>query len=325
MEYRLLGHSGLKVSAVGLGCNNFGMTIDATQTKAVVDAALDHGITLFDTADIYGGKGQSEIFLGKALGKKRSNALIATKFGNAMGDGPYETGGSRRYIMTAVEDSLRRLKTDYIDLYQIHKPDPDTPIEETLSALDDLVTSGKVRYIGCSNFSGWQLVEAQWTASTSGTQPFISAQNRYSLLSREIELDLTEPAEKYGVGILPFFPLESGLLTGKYQKGKKPPKGTRWHAWQGRGAMADAFWSDDKFAQVERLQTACDRDGVSLLELAFGWLLANPSVSSVIAGATKPAQIKKNVEAAAYQPSDQMLDDVDTITQPQQQGGMPRR
>lgn len=325
MEHRLLGHSGLKVSAVGLGCNNFGMTIDERQTKTVVDAALDHGITLFDTADIYGGKGQSEIFLGKALGKRRCDALIATKFGSAMGDGPYATGGSRRYIMRAVEDSLRRLKTDYIDLYQIHKPDPDTPIEETLSALDDLVRSGKVRYIGCSNFSGWQLVESQWTASVSGLQPFISAQNRYSLLSREIELDLTDPAEKYGVGILPFFPLESGLLTGKYKRDRKPPKGTRWHAWQGRGAMTDAFWSDDKFAQVERLQGLCDEDGVELLDLAFGWLLANPSVSSVIAGATKPAQIKKNVEAAMYEPSEQMLDAVDEITLPQKKGGMPGR
>jgi len=325
MEYRNLGHSGLKVSSVGLGCNNFGMTIDETATKTVVDAALDHGITLFDTANIYGGKGQSEIFLGKALGKKRSQAVVATKFGSAMGEGPYETGGSRRYIMKAVDDSLRRLKTDYIDLYQIHKPDPETPIEETLGALDDLVASGKVRYVGCSNFSGWQLVEAQWTASATDLHPFISAQNRYSLLTREIELDLVEPAEKYGVGILPFFPLESGLLTGKYKKDKNPPKGTRWHAWQGRGAMADAFWSDEKFAQVERLHALCDADGCQLLDLAFGWLLASPSVSSVIAGATKAAQIKSNVEAAEYQPSEEVLVGVDEITLPQKMGGMPGR
>jgi aryl-alcohol dehydrogenase-like predicted oxidoreductase len=325
MEYRALGHSGLKVSAVGLGCNNFGMTIDETQTKAVVTAAIDHGITLFDTADIYGGKGTSETYLGKALGKNRRDVLIATKFGNPMGDGPYARGGSRRYITHAVEESLRRLKTDYIDLYQIHTPDPDTPIEETLRALDDLVHSGKVRYIGCSNFSGWQLVEAQWTAATSGLTPFISAQNRYSVLSREIEIDLTEPAEQYGVGILPFFPLESGLLTGKYKQGKKPAKGTRWHAWQGRGAMANAFWSDDKFALVNQLQNACNRDGATLLELAFGWLLSNENVSSVIAGATKPAQIKSNVEAAAYRPSQDVLSAVDDITRPVPPGGMPGR
>lgn len=325
MEYRALGQSGLKVSAVGLGCNNFGMLINQQQTNAVVSAALDQGITLFDTADIYGGKGTSEVFLGKALGKKRDQAIVATKFGNPMGDGAYERGASRRYIMKAAEDSLKRLKTDYIDLYQIHTPDADTPIEETLRAMDDLVRSGKVRYIGCSNFSGWQLVEAQWTAQTSGVECFISAQNRYSLLSRDIELDLIPAAEKYGVGILPFFPLESGLLTGKYKPGKAPAKGTRWHAWKDKGAMANAFWSEEKFDQATRLQEIAENHGHKLLDLAFGWLIDNPNVSSVIAGATKPAQIKGNVKAGAFRPSDEIKAAIDEVTQPSPAGGMPRR
>ena len=201
MEYRTLGLSGLKVSVVGLGCNNFGMLIDEKQTKTVVDAALDQGITLFDTADVYGSRGSSEKYLGKALGKNRSRAVIATKFGNPMSDSVYETGASRRFIMNAVEASLKRLGTDYIDLYQIHKPDPDTPIEETLRTMDDLIRQGKVRYIGCSNFIGWQLVEAQWTSQTSGLDTFVSAQNRYSLISRDIEANLLPVCEKYDVGI----------------------------------------------------------------------------------------------------------------------------
>ena len=316
MEYRSLGRSGLKVSAIGLGCNNFGMLINEQQTKTVVDAALDQGITLFDTADVYGGRGKSELFLGKALGKRRSQAVVATKFGNPMGDSVNETGASRRFIMNAVEASLKRLGTDYIDLYQIHKPDPDTPIEETLRAMDDLVRQGKVRYIGCSNFQGWQLVESHWIAESTGLENFVSAQNRYSLLNRDVEFDLTPVCEKYEVGILPFFPLESGLLTGKYQFGKAPKKGTRWHAWQGRGPMADAFWSEDRFAMVEKLQALSDEHGHSLLELAVGWLLDNPCVSSVIAGATKATQIKSNVKAAQFRPSQEEKDSVDAISPP---------
>lgn len=301
------------------------MLMDQQKTNAVVNTALDQGITLFDTADVYGGNGKSESYLGKALGKKRRQAVIATKFGNPMGDGPYKTGASRRYIMQAVEASLKRLKTDYIDLYQIHKPDPETPIEETLRAMDDLIRDGKVRHIGCSNFNGWQLVEAQWLSQTSGFDCFVSAQNRYSLLSREIELDLAPAAEKYGVGILPFFPLESGLLTGKYQPGKAPKKGTRWHAWKERGALANAFWSGDRFEQVNKLQALCDSYGHSLLELAFGWLLDRPYVPSVIAGATKPAQIKGNVKAAEFRPSPEENLAIDEITQPSMSGGMPGR
>jgi aryl-alcohol dehydrogenase-like predicted oxidoreductase len=314
MEYRNLGQSGLQVSSVGLGCNNFGMLMNQQQTNAVVAAALDEGITLFDTADIYGGKGKSETQLGKALGKRRDQAIIATKFGNPMGDGPYETGASRRHIMNSVEASLKRLNTDYIDLYQIHKPDPATPIEETLRAMDDLVREGKVRYIGCSNFNGWELVEAQWVSETSGASCFISAQNRYSLLNRDIEHDLIPAAEKYGVGILPFFPLESGLLTGKYKVDQAPKKGTRWHAWKDRGPMADAFWSQDRFEQVDALQALCDQYEHTLLELAFGWLLDNPCVSSVIAGATKPAQIRGNVKAAKFSPAADELVAIDEIT-----------
>ena len=325
MEYRNLGESGLKVSIVGLGCNNFGMLMNQNQTDAVVGTALDSGITLFDTADIYGDRGKSEIFLGKALAKKRDQVVIATKFGNPMGEGPYKTGASRRYIMRAVEDSLKRLGTDYIDLYQIHKPDTETPIEETLNALDDLVRDGKVRYLGCSNFQAWQLVEAQWIAQTSGMERFISAQNRYSLLSREIEPELIPAAENYGVGILPFFPLESGLLTGKYKFGKSPQKGTRWHAWKGRGPMANTFWSEARFAQVEELQAVCDKYGHSLIELAFGWLIAEPNVSSVIAGATKPTQIKTNVEAAEFILSEEEKAEIDIITRPIALGGMPGR
>ncbi len=323
MEYRNLGRSGLKVSAVGLGCNNFGMFIDQQQTTTVVKAALNNGITLFDTADIYGGRGKSEVFLGKALGKERPNAIIATKFGNPMGATPLETGASRRHIMLAAEASLKRLNTDYIDLYQIHTPDLSTPIEETMRALTDLVRQGKVRYVGCSNFSGWQLVEANLIAKSEGLEEFVSAQNRYSVLSRDIENDLMPAAEKYGTGILPFFPLESGLLTGKYKLGKTPQKGTRWHAWKDRGPMAEAFWSESRFEKVQQLQKICDEYGHSLLELAFGWLLENANVSSVIAGATKPTQVKGNVSAAKFKPSVEQRDLINKITEPNAGAGFP--
>lgn len=318
MEYRALGQSGLKVSVVGLGCNNFGMVMDEQQTKAVVDAALDMGITLFDTADVYGGKerGKSEKLLGKALGKKRAQAVVASKFGNPMGDGAYETGASRRYIMSAVENSLKRLNTDYIDLYQIHKPDPDTPVEETLRAMDDLIRQGKVRYIGCSNFAGWQLAESELISQALGLDRFVSAQNRYSILNRDIERELMPACQKYGVGILPYFPLESGLLTGKYTFGKEPKKGTRWHAWKGRGPVAGSFWSDDNFAIVGKLEALCESYGHSLLDLAIGWLADNPSVSSVIAGATKVSQIKSNVKAADFRPSEEEKQEIDSVSPP---------
>ena len=227
MEYRNLGRSGLKVSLAGLGCNNFGMRIDLEQARAVIHSALDAGITLFDTADIYGGRGKSEEMMGQVLGERRKDIVLATKCGMAMGDGPYLSGSSRRYIVSACEASLKRLATDYIDLYQIHQPDPSTPEEETLSALDDLVHSGKVRYIGNSNYAGWQVAEGHWLAQTHHYVPYVSAQNEWSLLNRAVERDVVPACSKYGLGILPFFPLASGFLTGKYKRGTAMPEGSR--------------------------------------------------------------------------------------------------
>ena len=295
MEYRRLGNSGLKVSEVGIGCNNFGMRIDQEATTAVVNAAIDAGINLFDTADVYGGQGKSEEMLGKALAGKRDQVVLATKF--AMPMGPGKSGGSRRYIMSAVEDSLRRLNTDYIDLYQMHRYDPETPIEETLSALDDLVTAGKVRYIGNSNYTGWQIADADWTARTQHLNRFVSAQNQYSLLERKVEFEVTPACEEFGLGVLPFFPLASGLLTGKYHRGEAPAEGTRLAAWGPRGAQA---LNDRNFDKLEALSGWASERGKSMLELAFAWLLGHPVVSSVIAGATRPEQVNANAATAGW-------------------------
>jgi aryl-alcohol dehydrogenase-like predicted oxidoreductase len=294
MKLRRLGNSGLKVSEVGIGCNNFGMRIDAKETGAVVGAAIDAGITLFDTADVYGGT-KSEEFLGKALGKRRGEVILATKFGMAVGGDANRKGGSRRWIIKAVEDSLSRLGTDWIDLYQFHAPDPETPIDETLRALDDLVTQGKVRYVGNSNFSGWQIADADWTAS-GGTR-FVSAQNQFSLLERRVEHEVLPACEHFGLGFLPFFPLGSGLLSGKYKRGEKPPEGTRLAAWGSRGAAA---LSDKNFDKVEALTGWAEERGHTILELAFAWLLGHPVVSSVIAGATSPEQVNANAATAAW-------------------------
>jgi aryl-alcohol dehydrogenase-like predicted oxidoreductase len=294
MKMRRLGSSGLKVSEVGLGCNNFGMRIDQKETQAVVDAAIEAGISFFDTADIYGGT-KSEAFLGKALGKRRPDIVLATKFGMRIGDDERRKGGSRRWIMRAVEDSLTRLSTDYIDLYQFHSPDPDTPIDETLRALDDLVTQGKVRYIGNSNFSGWQIADADWTAA--GGSRFVSAQNLYSLLERKVEFEVLPTCEHFGLGFLPFFPLASGLLSGKYKRGEKPPEGSRLAAWGARGSAA---MSDKNFDKVEKLEAWAGERGHTILELAFAWLLGHEVVSSVIAGATTPEQVKTNAATAAW-------------------------
>ncbi|MET0274008.1 MAG: aldo/keto reductase [Phenylobacterium sp.] len=294
MQLRRLGTSGLKVSEVGLGCNNFGMRIDQDQTTAVVDAAIEAGITLFDTADIYGGT-QSEVFLGKALGKRRKDIVLATKFGMKVGDDERKSGGSRRWIMTAVEDSLTRLGTDWIDLYQLHRPDPDTPVDETLRALDDLVTQGKVRYIGNSNFAGFQIADADWTAA--GQSRFVSAQNLYSLLERKVEHEVLPACEHFGLGFLPFFPLASGLLSGKYKRGAAPPADSRLAAWGARGAQA---LTDKNFDKVEALTAWAEARGHTVLELAFAWLLGHPVVSSVIAGATTPEQVKTNAAAGAW-------------------------
>jgi aryl-alcohol dehydrogenase-like predicted oxidoreductase len=316
MDYRNLGWSGLRVSAVGLGCNNFGGACDQAATQAVVDKAIDLGVTLFDTADMYG-KGDSEVYLGKALGPRRKDVIIGTKFGWPVGDKLYpKGGGSRQYIMRTVEGSLMRLGTDYIDLYQLHNPDPATPVAETLRALDDLISQGKVRYIGHSNFTGALTVEATLAARAGHFEPFMSAQNRYSLLTRDIEQDLIPACQTHGVGIVPFFPLESGLLTGKYRRGAPPPKGTRWDSWLNRQASVDRFFTDDKFAKVEKLEALAAKAGCSLLDMAMGWLLSRPMLSSVIAGATKPEQVEANIKAAEWRPTAEVNAAIDAVTKP---------
>ncbi len=310
MEYRRLGNSGLEVSMVGLGCNNFGMRIDQAATEAVVGQALDCGINLFDTADIYGGA-KSEEFLGKALGARRQQAVIATKFAGGMGEGPMRRGASRRYIMQAVEDSLRRLGTDYIDLYQVHFPDPATPLEETLRTLDDLVRSGKVRYIGNSNFAGWQIAAAHWIAKTEHLEPFISAQNAYSLLNRSAESEVGPACAAYGVGILPHTPLGGGLLTGKYRAGEPPPQGVRF---SDPSPWSQRMLSDRNLQLVEALRTFAEERGHTLVELAFSWLSQQPQVASVIAGATKPEQVEQNVAAALWRLTEDELAEIHRLT-----------
>jgi aryl-alcohol dehydrogenase-like predicted oxidoreductase len=306
MEFRRLGESGLKVSAVGLGCNNFGMRIDQAGTDAVVGAALDAGINFFDTADVYGGL-KSEEMLGQALKGKRQEVVVATKFASPTGAGPDDRGGSRRYIMRAVEASLKRLGTDYIDLYQMHRPDDDTPIEETLGALDDLVRQGKVRYLGNSNFTGWQIADADWISRTNHLNRFVSAQNNFSLLERKVEFEVNPSCERFGLGMLPFFPLASGLLTGKYRRDEAPPEGTRLQAW---GPRAAAALNDKNFDRLDKLSGWAEERGKTLLDLAFAWLLGHPVVSSVIAGATRPEQVAGNAAAGSWVLSDQEVEAV---------------
>lgn len=308
MTYRQLGNSGLMVSTVGLGCNNFGLRIDATATEFVVHAALDHGITLFDTSDSYG---DSEVFLGNALGSRRGDIVLATKFGSDLrgaNGADWGARGSRRYIRKAVERSLSRLGTDYIDLYQLHMPDPATPIEETLSALSDLVHEGKVRYIGNSNFSGWQIADADWIARTTGSIRFISAQNHYNLIDRAVESDVLPACEKFGLGQLPYFPLASGLLTGKYQRGVAAPADGRIAAWH-----MDAMLSDDNFDKVDRLSSFADDRGLTLLQVALGGLASRPTVASVIAGATTPEQIAANVHSGLWTPTKEDLEALELV------------
>lgn len=309
MQTRNLGRSGLRVSLVGLGCNNFGGRIDLEATRKVVDAAIEHGITLFDTADIYGEKGGSETALGQVLGARRNDIVLASKFGMRMFHGG--EGGSRRYIMSAVEESLTRLKTDWIDLYQFHKPDPLTPIDETLRAMDDLVTQGKVRYIGCSNMVAWQVADAQWTARDLGLGAFASAQDEYSLLKRGAEKDLIPAIAHYGMGLLPYFPLANGALTGKYKRGAAMPEGARLTKLPER---AGQIFSEDNWRKIEGLTAFAEQRGHSLVELAFSWLAAQPAVSSVIAGATRPEQIAANVKAADWALTAEDLAEIDAIT-----------
>ncbi|MBB2985938.1 aryl-alcohol dehydrogenase-like predicted oxidoreductase [Terracoccus luteus] len=311
MTHRQLGDSGLTVSAVGLGCNNFGRRLDQDATTAVVRAALDAGITLFDTADIYG-MGASEEQLGVALGAERENVVVATKFGMDMqgANGPdWGSRGSRRYVRKAVEASLRRLGTDWIDLYQLHRPDPHTPVGETLAALDELVREGKVRYLGSSNFTAWQVVDADWVARSEGRERFVSAQNEYSLLERDVEDELVPACEHVGVGLLPYFPLASGLLTGKYRRDEKAPEGTRLASMDDRLAAAD--WDT-----VEALQAYADARDLRLVDVAIGGLAAQPAVASVIAGATSAEQVADNVRAGSWHPSPDDLAELDEITAP---------
>lgn len=298
IDYRTLGRSGLIVSSVGLGCNNFGRTGTATAdqagTNAVVHAAVDAGITLFDTADIYGAeRGLSETLMGEALRGRRDDVVLATKFGMDMGgvNGPdWGVRASRRYIRRAVEGSLRRLRTDWIDLYQLHQPDPVTPIEETLGALNELVVEGKVRYIGSSNLAGWQITQAEYEARHLGTARFVSAQDEYSLLARAVEDEVLPAVREFGIGFLPYFPLYNGLFTGKYSRVGGPASGRI-------TALKPHLLDGVDWDAMERYSTFCEQRGVGMLEATFAWLLAQPGLTSVIAGATTAEQVTQNLAA----------------------------
>lgn len=311
MEQRNLGSSGLRVSVVGLGCNNLGGRLDATASHAVVHAALAAGITLFDTADRYPltDAGRSEELLGSALGRRRDDAIVATKFGLPMDPAGKLRGASRRYIMSAVDASLRRLKTEWIDLYQVHMPDPDTPIEETVCALDDLIAQGKVRYAGCSNFASWQIVDAVWTAKSLHRVPMVSVQDEYSLLARDVEREILPATAAAGMGFLPYFPLASGLLSGKYRGGAQPA-GARLTTTK---SLIDQFVTTDNLALADKLSSFAEARGHTPLELAFSWLLARPAVSSVIAGASTADQIAQNVAAASWMLGPAELAEIDAL------------
>ncbi len=320
MQQRTLGRSGLQVSAIGLGCNNFGGRIGIEPAREVVHAALDAGITLFDTADVYGAlgigsatsyKGASEEILGTILGPKRQDVVIATKFGMPMDDSGRRVGASRRYIMQAVEDSLRRLKTDWIDLYQQHSFDTKTPVEETLSALDDLVRAGKVRYVGCSNFAAWQVADAMWTARDRNLNPFVSCQDELSLLVRRADGELLPMMQQFGLGLLPYFPLASGLLTGKYRRNATMPEGARLTNTQ---RLADRYLTERHWPVVEKLTDFCAARGHTMVELAFSWLLSRSVTASVIAGATRVEQVTQNAAAGDWVLTAEDLAEIDTIT-----------
>lgn len=314
MEERVLGPSDLKVSALGLGCNNFGMKLDVEETRAVIDAAIDAGVTLFDTADIYG-SGDSEAFMGEALGPRRKNIVLATKFAMVPGGSPR---ADRAYIGDAIDRSLTKLKTDWIDLYQVHCFDESTPVEETLEALNDLIKAGKVRHIGCSNFPAARVLEADDKAKARGWQGFISCQDEYSLIHRGIELDLLPAMRSRGLGLLPYFPLASGLLTGKYRRGETASPNDRLSGGRWASTLNEA-----NFALVDRLSAYAEDRGHTLLQLAFGWLLAQPGMGSVIAGATSPAQIHGNAAAvAAWKLTAQESGEVAALLGPARPGGV---
>jgi aryl-alcohol dehydrogenase-like predicted oxidoreductase len=293
MEFRTVGRSGLEVSVMGLGCNNFGSRIDEDAARRVVAACHDVGVTFFDTADIYGG-GRSEEFLGRALEGRRDDVVIATKFSGRTGDGPYGAGASRKHLVAACDASLRRLGTDYIDLYYQHFPDPKTPVDETLDALADLVHRGKVRYVASSNRAGWQIAEAAHVARARRTPAFVASQSEWSLLERGVEAEVVPACEAYGIGLVPYYPLASGLLTGKYRRGEPPPEGTR----LARTGRFEELGTDRAFDTIARLLELGHKTGRSLLEMAIGWLVAQPVVASVLVGATSPEQVTANAAAA---------------------------
>jgi aryl-alcohol dehydrogenase-like predicted oxidoreductase len=311
VEQRNLGRSGLAVSLVGLGCNNFAGPIDFEATRAVVHKALDLGITLFDNADTYGERGGAEEYLGRILGPRRRDVVLATKFGRPMDAAGKLQGASRGYIMDAVEASLKRLQTDYIDLYWQHIEDPRTPAEETMRAMDDLVRQGKVRYIACSTLLAWQVVEANWIARSQGLTQFIACQERYSLLEREYEPNMARMVEAYGLGLIPFSPLANGLLTGKYRRNQPMPAGARLTVTQ---RMADRYLTERNWDAVEGLADFCAARGRTMLELAMSWLASRPGVSSIIAGATSPEQLEANVHATGWKLTSEDLAEIDRLT-----------
>lgn len=310
MQTRTIGTSELKVSTLGIGCNNFGGRLDQAASAAVVHAALDHGVTHFDTADVYpmGVGGMSEEFLGKGLGKRRGDVVVATKFGLSMGEG--QRGGSRGYLIDAVEASLTRLGTDYIDLMYLHEPDPDTPIDETLRALDDLIHAGKIRHIGCSNMKAWQLTEAHFIAREIGSNSFIGTQEHYSMLARDVEAEVIPACAHFDLSLIPFFPLASGVLSGKYHAGQPVPAGTRLAKSQG---LADMFMTEANLIAADKLSEFAQTLDLTLLDLAFAWLLANKTVPSVIAGASTPEQVARNVEAVDWELSEENIQAANAI------------
>ncbi|MEE8413747.1 MAG: aldo/keto reductase [Dehalococcoidales bacterium] len=311
MEYRNLGSTGLKISEVGLGGNNFGWWADEQTSIPVINHALEAGINFIDTADSYD-RGNSETFIGKAVKDKRHQVLIATKFSSPMGDDPNNKGGSRYYIMKAVEASLKRLQTDYIDLYQMHFPNAGTPIEETLRALDDLVRDGKVRYIGCSNFAAWQLCEALWTSKANNLHSFATVQPGYSLLNRQIEKELVPCCQSYGIGVIPYSPLAGGFLTGKYRKGEDLPSDGRLSR---PGPASGRIFTDANWEKLAKLETFATERDHTMGELAIAWLLSKPYISTVIAGARKPEQITANVAAADWKLTAEDVTEVEALIQ----------
>mgnify|MGYP006284927521 FL=1 len=311
MKQRTIGNTGIKVSALGLGCNNFGLRIDEDASRAVIHKALDLGITFWDTADVYGKRGGSETCLGKYLGPRRKDIFLASKFGSPMDDSGAQRGASRKYIMSAVEASLKRLQTDWIDLYQLHHYDPKTPLEETMRALDDLVKQGKVRYLGFSTLVGWPFVDMQWTARQLGTTPLTCCESEYSILKRGAERDLIPAMLKHGAQLLPYYPLAGGFLTGKYKRNEALPAGARITKGERYQGM---FISDTNWTILEMLEAFCAARKHTLLELAFAWLLAQPVIATVIAGATKPEQLDANIRAIEWELTPEEVAEVNEIS-----------